>query len=297
MDGTFPLVCAVTLNWKRPSDTITCLQSLAEQTYPNLQTLVVDNGSGDDSVERIQTACPHAHVIANPENSGFARGTNLGIARALELGADFVFILNNDTYLAPDTVGILVQHCEEDVGLVAPIIYYAAAPTHIWSLGGSLNRWLLETQGSVRGQEDMGQWPAVLEQDFVPACGLLAPRSVFERVGYFDERFFMYYEDLDFSLRVRKAGLRILSVTDAKMWHEVSLSSGGSDSPNERYWMARSSVLYFRKHAQPWQWLLIGFWRLGSAVRTSWRLRQREKREALRAYWRGLWHGMRERPL
>ncbi|MCA9973287.1 MAG: glycosyltransferase family 2 protein, partial [Anaerolineales bacterium] len=262
--------------------------------YPNLQTLVVDNGSTDDSVARIRAACPDAHLLAHPENSGFARGTNLGIARALELGAAYVFILNNDTLLAPDLLAQLLAQPTPDAGPLAPIIYYAAAPHTVWSLGAEFNPWLLETRADVRGQEDHGQWPAVLPRDFVPACGLLAHRDLFTRIGMFDARFFMYYEDLDFCLRVRQAGLPLRVVTTAKMWHKVSLSSGGSDSPNERYWMARSSVLYFRKHARPWQWPLVIFWRSGSALRTSWRLLRARRPAALRAYWRGLWHGLRE---
>ena len=292
-----PLIYAVTLNWNRPEDTIACLRSLAQQDYRNLHVLVVDNGSSDNSIVQIQIAHPDAFILANPKNSGFARGTNLGIKYAVERGADFVFILNNDTELASDAISTLLHYYEDGVGLLAPIIYYADAPRRVWSLGGMLRKHLLEARGNLRGQEDTGQWPTVLERDFVPACGLLIPRLVFERVGYFDEQFFMYYEDLDFSLRVRQADLCNLAITTAKMWHKVSLSSGGSDSPNERYWMARSSVLYFAKHARVSQRPLIIFWRFGSAIRTSLRLLRRGKWSSFKAYWRGLWDGIRKRPL
>lgn len=290
------LIFAVTLNWNRPDDTIACLDSLAQQSYPNLRALVVDNGSSDDSIARIRAAHPETHLLAHGENSGFARGMNLGIGAALAQGAEFIFMLNNDTLLAPNAIAQLVAQMTPGVALLAPIIYYADAPQRVWSLGGMLNPWLLETRENRRGEEDRGQWPERLDLDFVPACGLLAPRAIFETVGLFDERFFMYYEDLDYCLRVRRAGWRIQALTTAKMWHKVSLSSGGSDSPNERYWMARSSALYFRKHARLWQWPLIGFWRTGSALRTTMRLAQGRKWAALRAYWRGLGHGLRERP-
>lgn len=292
-----PLIYAVTLNWNRPKDTIACLDSLALQTYSDLRTLVVDNGSSDDSIVQIRAAHPEVLVLENQENSGFARGTNLGVKLALQEGAAYVFVLNNDTELALDAIQILFEHYQEDTGLLAPIIYYADAPQIVWSLGGILRPQLLEARGDARGEEDSGQWPVVIDRDFVPACGLLISRQVFERVGYFDERFFMYYEDLDFSLRVRQTGLRNQIVTTAKMWHKVSVSSGGSDSPNERYWMARSSVLYFGKHARLQQRPFILSWRFGSAIRTSWRLARRGKWQALQAYWRGLWHGVRKRPL
>lgn len=291
-----PLIIAITLNWNRPDDTIACLDSLAQQTYPNLHALVVDNGSSDDSVTRIRAAYPNVTLLVHHENSGFARGMNLGIRAALAQGAAFLFLLNNDTLLAPDAIERLAQRQTPGMALLAPIIYYADEPRRVWSLGGTLNRWLLETRGNQRGEEDRGQWPELLELDFAPACGLLVPAPIFQTVGLFDERFFMYYEDLDFCLRTRRAGWRICAVTTARMWHKVSLSSGGSDSPNERYWMARSSVLYFRRHARPWQWPLIAFWRMGSALRTSARLARRGRWAALRAYWRGLWHGLKERP-
>jgi GT2 family glycosyltransferase len=294
---TMPQVTAVTLNWNRPDDTLDCLASLREQTCPNLHLLVVDNGSTDDSVIRIRAEFPDVSLLAHPHNSGFAHGNNLGIRQALAEGADYVFCLNNDTWLAPDTIERLVTAAAQEPALLSAIIYYAAESRRVWGLGGHFNHWLLEVRQIGQRELDRGQWPAVLDVDFVPACGLLLPRPILETVGLFDERFFMYYEDLDFCRRVRQAGWPIRVLTEAKMWHKVSLSSGGSDSPNERYWMARSSLLYFRKHARPWQWPLIGCWRLGSAVRTSSRLGRLGRWDALRAYWRGLWDGLRERPL
>lgn len=291
---TLPLVYAVTLNWNRPGDTIACLKSLTAQTYTNLHTLVVDNGSHDDSRAQIMAACPDVNLIARSDNGGFARGMNDGIRYALKAGADFIFLVNNDTYLAPDAIAQLISAAKSDIGLIAPIIYYAHEPQRVWSIGAMVSRWLLEPLKNPRGMIDTEQWPSYLEREFVPACGLLVPRPVWEQVGLFDERFFMYYEDLDFCLRLHHLGWRIVIFPQAKMWHKVSSSSGGHDSPNERYWMARSSVLYFRKHARPWQWVTIGFWRAGSAVQTTWRLGRVGKWVALRAYWRGLWHGVRE---
>lgn len=291
-----PLVYAITLNWNHPDDTIACLQSLATQTYPNLRLLVVDNGSQDDSIARIRAAYPDVELLARPDNGGFAKGMNCGIRHALEAGAAYTFLVNNDTYLAPDAIAQLVGAAQPDIGLLAPIIYYADTPQRVWSIGAMFNHWLLEPHKNPRGMVDTGQWTMSLEREFVAACGLLTPRPVWEQVGLFDERFFMYYEDLDFCLRLQRAGWRVIVQPQAKMWHKVSLSSGGFDSPNERYAMARSSVLYFRKHTRFWQWPLIGFWRAGSAVQTTFRLVRSGKWAALRAYWRGLWHGLRWRP-
>ena len=132
---------------------------------------------------------------------------------------------------------------------------------------------------------------APVAQGFLSGCALLLPRSTVERVGLWDERFFMYYEDLDYCRRVAAAGLRLVLVPTAAMWHKVSVSSGGSNSPQERYAMARSSGLYFRKHMRPWQAPFIVAFRLGSALRWTLRLAGRGQWASLCAYWRGLRDG------
>ena len=290
------VVFAVTLNWNRPQDTLLCLASLQAQSYPALRLVVVDNGSTDDSVAQIRAAFPDVAVIENGRNAGFAGGMNPGIRYALEQGADYVFALNNDTTLDPQAIRLLVERLEhqapgERLGLVAPLIYYHAEPTRVWSLGGHLHPLTLEVTEQGRGQIDNGQWGAWFACDFVAGCAMLVPRHVWQEVGLFDEGFFMYYEDVDFCLRLRRAGYGLGTLTAAKMWHKVSLSSGGADSPNERYWMARSSVRYFGKYTRGAQWLAVGAWRLGSALRTTWRLWRGGKPAALKAYWAGLRDG------
>jgi GT2 family glycosyltransferase len=141
---------------------------------------------------------------------------------------------------------------------------------------------------------DRGGWDEIIEQDFVTGCCFLAPRSTFETIGLFDEQFTMYYEDFDFSFRVRESGEKILVIPEAKAWHNVSTSSGGRDTPNERYWMARSSIVFFRKHTRGSQRVLITIWRLGSAIRTTLRLLLSGRIPSISAYWRGLWDGLRQ---
>ena len=119
-----------------------------------------------------------------------------------------------------------------DIGIIAPIIYYATPPDLIWSIGGKINPWLLEVSNKLADRVDIDNPPEIIEQDFVTGCGMLISRSTLEVVNGFDERFKMYYEDSDLCLRIRKAGYKILVVTSAKMWHKVASSSGGKYSPN-----------------------------------------------------------------
>jgi GT2 family glycosyltransferase len=284
-------VCALTLNWNRPDDTLECLKTLVDQSYPKLHVLVVDNGSSDDSVARIGARFPQVELVQSSENRGFAAGANLGLRRALDGGADLVFLVNNDTLIEQQAVAQLVAQAGSGVGILAPVIYYAEDQDRIWSIGGRIHPWTLDKYHDTWEQVDESQRTDAEEKDFVTGCGMLLTRPLLEEVGLFDERFFMYYEDADLCMRARRAGFRILLVPAAKMWHKVAQSSGGSDSLNERYWMARSSVIYFRKHARGAQWLAIFPWRAASAVRTTARLWRAGHREAAAAYWRGLRDG------
>jgi GT2 family glycosyltransferase len=180
----------------------------------------------------------------------------------------------------------------DNIGVVSPVIYYADSPNQIWSAGAGRNRLTLDLTKN-HGRDQI--YTDVEEREFLSGCGLLIKRAVLEQVGLFDERFFMYYEDSDFSLRVRQAGFRMLLVPQAHMWHSVSRSSEGSDSANERYWMGRSSVLFYRKHIHGWRWFLIVPWRLGSTTKNILRLLRKKKLEAARAYLQGSYEGIRDK--
>lgn len=288
-------VAGVVVNWNRPEDTLECLAALAGQEQVQLDLVVVDNASQDDSVRKIGAAYPQAHIIANPVNTGFGAGTNQGVRYAFENGAELVFTINNDAYVAPDALRRLTEQDQEGTGLLAPLIFYAGQPEVIWAAGGKVSRWNLEVRGELRGRRVPAGLPEVIEQDFLTGCALLITRAAFEATGLFDENFRMYYEDSDLSRRVWAAGLKQLVVRDARAWHKVSASSGGSGSPNERYWMARSSIRFFRKHARPWQWPFILITRLGSAIKTTLRLLGQRRGDSARAYLRGLKDGLLER--
>jgi GT2 family glycosyltransferase len=227
-----PLVIAVTVNWNRAGDTLDCLGSLMESTHENLRIIVVDNGSTDGSVERISKKYPNVEQIHNAENLGFAGGYNIGMKYAVKSGADYIFIINNDATVNPETISTLIQHSEIGTGILAPIIYYAQNPSIIWSSGGITSNWTLEKHDPLSGMKGSENLNQVLSRDFVTGCCILFPKNTLSQVGYFDEKFHLYYEDMDLSLRVKRAGLQILVVPKAKAWHKVARSSGGIDSPN-----------------------------------------------------------------
>ncbi len=291
---TEPLVYAVLLTWNQKADTLACLESLFQMDYPRLAVVLVDNASTDGTAEIVRAQFPQVELLVNAANRGFAAAVNQGWRHALERGAEYVLVLNNDTVADPAMLThLMAPVTAAGVGMVVPKIYYYSQPDVIWSVGAAMSRWTYENLGDARGTRDTGQWEAVVERDFATACAALLPRAVLERCGGLDERFFYYYDDADWSLRVREAGYTIRLAPKAKLWHKVAAASGGLDTPYERYWMARSGVLYFRKHVRGWRWLIVIPYRLSSAMRTTLRLLARRRLEALSAYWRGLWDGVR----
>jgi GT2 family glycosyltransferase len=290
-----PLVYVVTLTWNQKDDTLECLESLSQITYPRYQTLLVDNGSIDGTVDAVAEMFPHVEIIVNSENLGFQGGFNTGLRCALERGAEFVFMINNDTYVAPDILDALMVHTNcETVGMLAPKIYYADEPQRIWSVGGDRHPWTYEMTNKGDRQLDRGQWNQVKQRDYLVGCALLLRRSLLVQVGLFDEDYHpIYYEDVDLCVRARAAGFTLLLVPTAKMWHKVSASAGGADSPRERYLMARNSIRFFRKYIQGWRWLAVIPYRTGSAVRTIVRLSTRGRFDAAASYLRGLVDGIK----
>lgn len=292
-----PNVFAVTVNWNRPKETCACIDSLLNQNNFHLQIVIVDNGSSDNSVEfiRARYQTDSIHLIESSTNTGFAGGYNAGMRHALECGADFILIINNDAEAEPDMGHRLLSGMEEKIGVVAPAIFYSDAPRRLWSSGGTISPILLEPKDAHSRKKPL---PAVqVRRTFLSGCALLFRRQVLEQVGLFDERFFVYYEDLDLCMRMQQAGIKMALVPGAVVYHKVSLSSDGSDSTLERYHTARSSGIYFRKHMHGLYPLWIIPYRFGSALLWTVRLLLRWKTKALVAYWQGLVDGwMRPQP-
>lgn len=283
---------AVTVNWNRPADTCQCIQSLLDIDGYSIQIVVVDNGSIDGSVDIISERFHNVTILKQARNLGFAGGYNVGLRYALDCGADFIFIVNNDAWVDREVFLHLFEHVSPDTAAVCPLIFYASKPEIIWSAGAVSNPLTLEVADNHANKTLISLMDVpFLERDFVTGCGMLLTRKALLKVGLFDEQFHLYYEDMDFCRRFRKAGWRLRVVPRARMWHKVSKSSGGSGSLNERYWMARSSIRFFHKHALWWQIPAIIFWRSGSALLNTWRLARSKRWTSVKAYWNGLKDG------
>jgi GT2 family glycosyltransferase len=224
-----PSIVVVILNWNGAADTIACLDSISRQTSRDVQVLVVDNGSEDDSTDRIKGWATDHHLaielIENGANLGFAAGSNVGIRHALTAGADHVLLLNNDTVLAPDAVEILTRFLDQkpDFAAVTGQIRYADRPV-IWNCGGNLTwfgsrRYLFSEQPASAAPQS--GWRRIT---FITGCATLVRASVFEQMGLLTERFFFGEEDYEFSLRMQRARRSMACCFDAVIQHKVGSS-------------------------------------------------------------------------
>ena len=294
-----PRVLIITLCYNGIADTLACLRSLGYLDYPRnrLDILVLDNGSLDGTPTAVHVAFPDVTVIENGANLGFAAGNNVGLRYALTHGYDYALLLNNDTEAAPDFLIQMIVTAETDpmIGAVGPTIYYHAQPDVIWSAGGWID-WRRGTS-TMRGigEVDRGQYPTATEVDFVTGCALLIRREALERAGVLDERFFMYYEETEWCVRIRRAGFRILHEPTAHLWHKIPLADR-VDKPSVAYYMTRNRLLFLRiTGGELAAWLHALFLQdlrtcLSYSLRPKWRSR-RPQRDAILCGMRDFWLG------
>jgi hypothetical protein len=289
-----PKVTAIVLNWNRPEDTVRCVRSLAQSDYPNLHILVVDNGSTPDSFESLERQLTKVTILRNESNLGFAEGNNRGLRWALEQAADYALVLNNDTVVEATMISRLVRAAEADssLGLLGPVIYYLGRPEEVWFAGYRFTFNIYVLRRGLRLAQPLKEVERV---DFVSGCGLLIRRSVLTEVGLFSPDYFMYYEDLDLCFRVKAAGFGIGCVTGARMWHAVSLSSGGADSPMKQYHQVKSSLIFYRKYFRGFTFGINITLRFGHALFVLLKniILNRVSLEAITMFFRGLKEGRR----
>ncbi len=246
-----PLVITVILNTNRKADTLACLSSLHAGTYPNLKIILLDNASTDGSVEAVRSAYPEVEIMELQSNLGYAGNNNVGIEAAMARGADWVFVLNEDTILEPECITRLVEAGAADsrIGILGPMVYHHDEPEIIQSAGGVLTTdWRSMHTG--QNEKDVGQFTAPRSVDWISGCAILVRRPVIEQVGSLDERFFYYWEETEWCLRAHKAGWSVIQVPAAKLWHK-GVQRDYRPGPNVTYYNTRNRFLVFAKHGAP----------------------------------------------
>lgn len=230
-----------------------CIDSiLSGEGARALKIFVVDNASADDSVQVLRKRYGNeerVQIVALDKNYGFSHGNNEGIRLAGQWGAEAVLLLNNDTEVEPDMISELAQCAERHPGcVIAPKIRYSDARDRIWSAGGRFSRVIKKARHIGLDERDEGQYDTECEISFATGCCLWLPMEVIRAAGLLDARFFLYYEDTEYSLRLHKHGIAIYYCPRAVLYHKVGAGSGGADSPLCAYYIARNWLLCNRLH-------------------------------------------------
>lgn len=258
-------VSIVILNFNGKLDTLDCINSFRKSSLPDKTSIiVVDNGSSNGLVNAVLSKFPDVKILENNANLGFSQGNNVGINYAISHGADYVLIINNDTLVDKNLLKELLKAIKSNdlIGIAVPKIYFAKGfefhkdrykkeelGNVIWYAGGIMD-WN-NVIGSHRGvdQIDRGQYETIEETDFATGNCMLVKKEVFEKVGFFDKLYFLYYEDNDFSVRVKKAGFKIMYTPKAYIWHKNAASAGGSGSLLQDYYITRNRLFFGMRYA------------------------------------------------
>jgi GT2 family glycosyltransferase len=257
--------------------------------YPRTHVIVLDCQSQDGSVPAIRGSFPQAEIIELSQNLGYAGNNNVGIERARALGADWVWILNEDVSLHPNCLWQLVTAGESDdrIGIVGPTVFHDNDPTVIQSAGAGLTTWW-EGFHYGENEENHGQFSSVRAVDWVTGCAILVRRSVIDAVGALDARFFIYWEETEWCVRAARAGWEIVHAPSAQVWHK-GVRRDYVPAPPVFYYLTRNRLLTLAIHHAP-----FGAWAVAWAqilrTLTSWTIRRKWKHR--RADRNAMWQGV-----
>ncbi|RLD17169.1 MAG: glycosyltransferase family 2 protein [Caldiserica bacterium] len=272
-----PKVAVLILNWNRAKDTEECLNSIFQQSYSNYKIVLVDNGSTEKESLEIGKKYKNIVFIRSEENLGFAGGNNLGIRYALGEGYDYIFILNNDVILDRDCLLNLIKVGEyfNSAGIIGPAVYSYYEKNKIISTGGKIDWWRGKPLDKME-KIGFSLKPKVVEH--LNGCGLLVKKEVFEKIGLLDEEYFLFYEETDFCVRARRKGYKVVFVPEAKLWHKISQSTGGTYTPMALYFGTRNRLLFMWKNGDFFSWIpFFLFIFPGSVFKNLWKFRNKKK--------------------
>lgn len=243
-------VILVNYNGKQYNDK--CIQSILNSTIrEQIQIIIVDNASTDGSLEElIERWGNHEQIQIIPliENYGFSRANNEGIQAAIKQDINNFLLLNNDTEIEPNTIEKMAESQKRTGGIVVPKIFYADNSGIIWCAGGEFSRIIKKPRQSGLNRPDSPEFHVSKYCGFANGCCLFLTREIVNCIGFLDERFFLYYEDTEYSLRACEKGVLVWYCADAVVYHKVNGSTKGNERPENAYYITRNWLLCNRLH-------------------------------------------------
>lgn len=251
-----PLVSIITVNYRQAAVTVALLDSIAINSYKNVEVIVVDNGSLEDCTDLFKKAYPTVKLIVCSENLGFAGGNNLGIAEAM---GEFLFFVNNDTVLTHRLIeGLLSRFAKNpEIGIVSPKIRYFDNPNTIQYAGFTeINPITGRNEAIGKNEIDNGQHDTARPTAYAHGAAMMVSRKAIDTVGSMPEDFFLYYEELDWCAQIRRAGFSIWYEPASLIFHKES-AAVGKMSPLKIHYLTRNRLLFMRRNVKGWR--LVAF--------------------------------------
>ncbi|MDC1371467.1 glycosyltransferase family 2 protein [Flavobacteriaceae bacterium] len=254
---TEPKIAIIIINWNTYQLTFNCLKSLESCSYKNKKVFFVDNGSTDGSGDKIALEFPEINYIKNKENEGFTGANNKALKLILKQNFDYVLLLNNDTEVNPNFLSLLQSRMDSDKNLAAtqPLILDFPNKKTIWSAGGSYNTFFCLFKTRYKGIIYKPKLKIDTFTEWISGCCVLVKTAVIREVGLLDNRFFAYFEDADWSIRMTNLGYKLGVVPSSIIYHHQSgsvkknnISFEGNLSPYTHYLNVRNHIYLIKKH-------------------------------------------------
>lgn len=264
-----PSVAVIIVNWNSYIHTSGCLTSLRKVYYQNYKVVVVDNGSQDGSDKLLEKQFPEIILLRNETNIGFTGGNNRGIDYALANHFKYLMLLNNDTEVEPDFLNKLINVIQTDsrIGAVQPKFFFLHNKDRVWNAGGKIIRSIGWVRTIGENKFSHKKYDKPHETEWITGCCFLVRTSIVKKIGGLNDRFFIYFEDVEWSLRIKAAGYSLAYCPQAIVYHEAGMANKnkvkgkeGFLNPIVHYLVARNNVLLLRKYT-PWYYTIpvIGF--------------------------------------
>lgn len=287
-----PLISIITINWNTTEITCELLSSIKQQnTYKNIEVIVVDNASEKDPTQQLLSIYPSAKIIRNNKNLGFSAGNNTGIKIA---SGDYLFLVNNDTEFTPGLIESLIEvfYKKQNVGIVCPKFHYFFNKGTIEYAGyNRVNIFTGRNSMVGKGERDMGQYDSITKTNYAHGGGMMVSKKVIQEVGLMPEQFFLYYEELDWSVQFRKKGYSIFFQPKALIYHKESMTTG-KKSPLKTYYITRNRILFMRRNTPlPGLGIFLFYFILFTIPKNSLLFLLKKQTAHLKSFWKGIgWH-------
>jgi GT2 family glycosyltransferase len=253
-----PKVYIIILNFNSYKDTIECIKSLENISYSSYEIVIVDNKSRDNSVEEISKNCPNYKLLLSKENFGYASGNNIGIKYALEQGAEYVCILNNDVIVKQDFLESLIETFNTDntIGMVGPCICEYNNKNIVQAMGAYINLYRGLAMGQYEGKDYNKINKKFIQVDYLGGACFIVKAEVLKTIGLIPENYFLFYEETEFCLRARKSGYKLVCISDSKVYHKRSATIS-KYSGLSYYFLNRNRIIFMRRNANAIQKIIF----------------------------------------